>query len=86
MKIRNLISSAAIAIVLGFSGGSAFADSNENFDSKNGFVASPDDHYSGKVFVYQNDTDIDEGEIMTHDHPEASLLSSADQEILKSGG
>ena len=86
MKIRNIITSAAIAIVLGLSGVSAFADYEENLETKYGSLPSADSYYPGKVFVYNDDTDTYEGEVFTEAQTEEHLVSEADQETLQSGG
>ncbi len=83
MKIRNIITSAAIAIVLGLSAGSAFAEYEGNLDAKYGFLASADANYPGTVFVYENDTDVNEGEILSTDGFEQARLPEHILETLR---
>ncbi len=61
MTIRNIITAAAMVAVLGLAGGSAYAnDSDSHIDE--GFTASADANYPGTVFVYNGDSDINEGD------------------------
>ncbi len=70
MTIRNIITSAAMVAVLGLAAGSAYAD-----DSKmdEGFTASANANYPGTVFVYNGDSDVNEGDILTGGSEQASL-------------
>ena len=70
MTIRNILTSAAMVAVLGLAAGSAYAD-----DSKmdEGFTASANANYPGTVFVYNGDSDVNEGDILTGGSEQASL-------------
>ncbi|MBT3307359.1 MAG: hypothetical protein HN377_12885 [Alphaproteobacteria bacterium] len=81
MTIRNIVTSAAIAVVLGLSAGTAFAESEVNLEDTHGFMASANAQYPGMVFIYKGVDDVDEGEVLTNaqsgnnDHPKASIDS-----------
>ena len=70
MTIRNILTSAAMVAVLGLAGGSAYAN-----DSKidEGFTASANANYPGTVFVYNGDSDVNEGDILTGGSEQANL-------------
>ena len=65
MTIRNIITSAAMVAVLGLAGGSAYA--NDSHVDDQGSAVSADTTYSGTVFVYNGDSDVDEGNILPTD-------------------
>ena len=71
MTIRNIITSAAMVAVLGLAAGSAYAN-----DSKidEGFTASANANYPGTVFVYNEDSDVNEGDILSTDGSEQASL------------
>ena len=60
MKIRNIITSAAIAAFLGLAGGSAYAGNNDSHIDE-GFTVLAVANHSGTEFVYNGDSDVDEG-------------------------
>jgi len=64
MFIRNIITSAAIAAFLGLAGGSAYAFNTDSHNDED-FTVSANANYPGTVFVYNGDSDIDEGEILS---------------------
>ena len=70
MTIRNIITAAAMVAVLGLAGGSAYANDSH---IEEGFTASADANYTGTVFVYNGDSDVDEGEILTGGFEKARL-------------
>ncbi len=72
MTIRNIITAAAMVAVLGLAGGSAYADDSHFDDQAN--TVSADANTTGTVFVYNGDSDIDEGEILSTDGFEMALL------------
>ncbi len=74
MTIRNIITSAAIAAFLGLAGGSAYADDSDSHVDDQGFTVSADANYPGTVFVYNGDSDVDEGEILSTDGFEVARL------------
>ena len=75
MTIRNIITSAAMVAALGLAGGSAYADNSDSYVDDQGFTMSADANYPGTVFVYNGDSDVNEGEILPTDGLEqASLL------------
>ncbi len=80
MTIRKIITAAAIASFLGLAGGSAYAadslyanDSDDNVDDQ-GFAVAVDANYPGTVFVYNEDSDVNEGDILSTDGSELALL------------
>ena len=73
MTIRKIITSAAMVAVLGLAGGSAYAnDSDSHVDE--GFTASANANYPGTVFVYNGDSDVNEGDILSTDGSEQASL------------
>ena len=77
MFIRNIITSAAIAAFLGLAGGSAYADDSDSHINDEGFTGSADANYSGTVFVYNGDSDVDFGEILSTNGSEKARLPEA---------
>jgi hypothetical protein len=61
MTIRNILTSAAIAAVLGFSGGSVFAEDTDSH-APEGFLAVASANYPGPVVEYNDDASIGEDE------------------------
>ncbi len=74
MTIRKIITSAAIAAFLGLAGGSAYADDSDSHVDDQGLTVSADANYPGTVFVYNGDSDVDEGEILSTDGFEVARL------------
>ena len=74
MKIRNIITTSALVVLLGLSAGPAFADDNENHVDDSGFTVAADANYPGTEFVYENDFDVNEGDILSFDNYEVSGL------------
>ena len=67
MTIRNILTSAAMVAVLGLAGGSAYADNSDSHVDNQGFTVSADANYPGNVFVYNGDSDVNEGDILSAD-------------------
>ena len=82
MTIRNIITSAAIAAFLGLAGGSAYADDSDSHIDEV-FPVAANANYPGTVFVYNGDSDIDEGEILSTDGFEKARLPEHLLEIFK---
>jgi len=61
MTIRNIITSAAIAALLGLAGGSAYAFNNDSHIDDDVFTVSANANFTGTEFVYMGDSDIDFG-------------------------
>ena len=74
MTIRNIITAAAMVAVLGLAGGSAYANDEDSHVDDQGFTVSADANYPGTVFVYNGDSDVDEGEILSTDGFEVARL------------
>ena len=74
MNIRNIITTSALVVLLGLSAGPAFADDNENHVDDSGFTVAANANYPGTVFVYENDFDVNEGDILSFDNYEESRL------------
>ena len=72
MTIRNIITSAAMVAVLGLAGGSAYADNSDSHVDE-GFTASANANYPGTVFVYNGDSDVNEGDILMGGSEQANL-------------
>ena len=82
MTIRNILTSAAMVAVLGLAAGSAYAD-----DSKmdEGFTASANANYPGTVFVYNGDSDVNEGDRLSTDGFQQASLPKHIVETLEKG-
>ncbi len=74
MFIRNIITSAALVAVLGLAGGSAYANDSDSHVDDQGFTVSADANYPGTLFVYNGDSDVNEGDILSTDGFEQALL------------
>ncbi len=74
MTIRNIITSAAIAAFLGLAGGSAYANNSDSHVDDQGFTVSADANYPGTLFVYNGDSDVNEGDILSTDGFEQASL------------
>ncbi len=62
MTIRNIITAAAMVAVLGLAGGWAYANDSDSHVDDQGLTVSADANYPGTVFVYNGDSDINEGD------------------------
>ncbi len=83
MFIRNIITTSALVVLLGLSGGSAYAtDSDSHLDDK-GFTVSATANYPGTVFVYNNDSDVNEDDIQSMDKYESSNVPDHISETLE---
>ncbi len=66
MTIRNIITASAMVAVLGLAGGSAYADGDVPADQYDqGFTVPADANYPGTVFIYNGDSDVNEGDQTT---------------------
>ena len=74
MFIRNIITSAALVAVLGLAGGSAYANNSDSHVDDQGFTVSADANYPGTLFVYNGDSDVNEGDILSTDGLEQASL------------
>ncbi len=83
MTIRNILTSAAMVAVLGLAAGSAYAD-DSHVDE--GFTASANANYPGTVFVYNGDSDVNEGDILSTDGFEQASLPKHIVETLATPG
>ena len=83
MFIRNIITTSALVVLLGLTGGSAYADDNENHVDDRGFAVAANANYPGTVFVYENDFDVNEGDILSMDKYEESRLPEHILETLR---
>ena len=81
MKIRNIITSAAIAALLGLAGGSAYAFDSDSHINDEGFTAPANAHFHGTEFVSYGDADVDFGEILTGGFAQAHLPQSTDETL-----
>ena len=73
MTIRNIITSAAMVAVLGLASGSVYANDSDSHVDDQGFTMSADANYPGTVFVYNGDSDVNEGDILTGGSEQANL-------------
>ena len=73
MTIRNIITSAAMVAVLGLAGGSAYANDSDSHIDDQGFTVSADANYPGNAFVYNGDSDVNEGNAETFGRERAVL-------------
>ena len=73
MTIRKIITSAAMVAVLGLAGGSAYANDEDSHVDDQGFTVSADANYPGTVFVYNGDSDVNEGDALTGGFEQALL-------------
>jgi hypothetical protein len=80
MKIRNIITSAAIAAFLGLAGGSAYAGNNDSHIDEGFTVLAVANHF-GTEFVYNGDSDVDTGEILTGGFAQARLPQPTDETL-----
>lgn len=83
MKIRNIISAAAMVAVLGLAGGSVYADDGDSDVNDEVLTVSADAIYSGNVFVYTGDYDEREIEIVSTDGIEQARLAAHVLETLE---
>ncbi len=83
MTIRNIITSAAMVAVLGLAGGSAYANDSDSHVDDQGFTVSANANFPGTVFVYNGDSDVDEGEILSTDGFEKARLPEHLLETIK---
>ena len=83
MTIRNIITSAAMVAVLGLAGGSAYANDSDSHIDDQGFTVSADANYPGTVFVYNGDSDVNEGDLLSTDGFEQASLPKEIVESLK---
>ena len=74
MTIRNITTAAAMVAVLGLAAGSAHAFDEDSHVEDKGFAVSADANYPGTVFVYNEDSDVNEGDILSTDDFEQALL------------
>jgi len=86
MFIRNIITTSALVVLLGLTGGSAYAQDDDSHLDDRGFAVAADANYPGTVFVYENDFDVDEGDILANANSEKATLSRAVIENLEIGG
>ena len=59
--------------IMTIAGGSAYANNSDSHVDDQGFTVSADANYPGTVFVYNGDSDVDEGEILTGGFEKARL-------------
>ena len=83
MFIRNIITTSALVVLLGLSGGSAYATDDDSHLDDRGFTVAADANYPGTVFVYENDFDVNEGDILSADKYEESRLPDHILETLR---
>ena len=65
MFIRNIITASAMVAILGLAGGSAYANDSDSHVDDQGFTVSADANYPGTMFVYNGDSDINQGDATT---------------------
>ena len=83
MKIRNIITTSALVVLLGLTSGSVYADVSESHVDDKGFTVAANANYPGTVFVYENDFDVNEGDILPTDNYEAARLPEHILETLR---
>ncbi len=83
MKIRNIITTGALVVLLGLTGGAAYANDADSHVEDKGFAVAADANYPGTVFVYENDTDVNEGDILPTDGFEQARLPEHILETLR---
>ncbi len=83
MFIRNIITTSALVVLLGLSAGPAYATDDDSHLDDRGFTVAANANYPGTVFVYDNDSDVNEGDILSTDGSEVSRLADHILETLK---
>ncbi len=79
MKIRNIITTGALVVLLGLTGGSAYAFHADSHVEDEGFAVAANATYPGTMFTYENDYDendyaVYEGDTLSTDGSEESRL------------
>ena len=69
--------------VLGLAAGSAHAFDEDSHVEDQGFAVSADANYPGTVFVYNEDSDVNEGDILSTDGFEQARLPKEILEALE---
>jgi len=85
MTIRNIITTSALVVLLGLSGGSAYAFHADSHVEDEGFTVAANANYPGTVFVYENDFDVYEGDILSTDGYEEPILPAHILETINNG-
>ena len=85
MTIRNILTSAAMVAVLGLAGGSAYANDSDSHVDDQGFTVSASANYPGTMFVYNGDSDVNEGDILSTDGFEQASLPKHILETIEKG-
>ena len=80
MTIRNIITAAAMVAVLGLAGGSAYANDEDSHVDDQGSTVSAAANYPGTVFDYNEDSDVNEDDLLSTDGFEQASLP---QDILE---
>lgn len=74
MFIRNILTAVAMVAGLGLAGGSAYAFDSDSHVGDEVYTVSANANYPGTVFVYKEDSDVDEIEIVSTDGSERARL------------
>ena len=85
MTIRNILTSAAMVAVLGLAAGSAYANDSDSHVDDQGFTLSANANYPGTVFVYNGDSDVNEGDRLSTDGFQQASLPKHIVETLEKG-